>query len=227
MSSSGRREHRDPGARNEIGGAGLGGRAPLHRGDEVAHRPRLVRHLAGHQRALGRVDDGLQDVVPPLGPDHRAVGILLVLGDRAGGVADRDPDRLRSALGHHDQPTPASLSASACATISGSVSCASPSVKTHQHAVGRVGRGAEQLRALREHGAQIGAALAREVGIERVEVHPDGAAVHGERREDVALPGEGDEAEPVALEILDQTPRLSDRRAAAGWARRPPPASSG
>ncbi len=60
------------------------------------------------------------------------------------------------------------------------------------------------------HAREIRAAFAREVRVERVEVQADGAAIHRERRQDVAPPGERDEAKPVALQILDQPPRLPD-----------------
>ena len=97
----------------------------------------------------------------------------------------------------------------------------------HQHPIGRIGRGAEQLGALGENRRETGSPLAGEIGIERVEIHPDGAAIHRERREDVAPSGEGDQPEPVAFEILDQAARLAGGALQAGWAPRPRPASSG
>ncbi len=97
----------------------------------------------------------------------------------------------------------------------------------HQHPVGRVGGGAEQAGPLGQHRAQAGAALAREIGIQRVEVHPDRTTIHRERRQDIAPPGKGDESEPVALQILNQPARFAVRPAAAGSAPRPPPASIG
>ena len=62
---------------------------------------------------------------------------------------------------------------------------------------------------LRKHRAEVGAAAAGEIRVEGIQVHPDRAAIHRQRRQDVALPREGDEPEPVTIEILDEPARLA------------------
>ena len=116
----------------------------------------------------------------------------------------------RRPLGHHDQVDARRLQRLGLAHDVGQRVVGLAVGEDHEHPVGRVGGGAEELAALGEHAREIRAAFAREVRIERVEVQADGAAVHGERRQDVAPPGERDEAEPVALQVLDQAPRLAD-----------------
>ena len=192
-----------------------------------AHRAGLVRQLARHDRPFRRLRRRAQDVVPPLGP-HRLpsasalYSIRLPSESRIGMRCGAAPPSATST-----RRTPRVRSASACGHDVGERVVRLAVGEHHEHAVGAVAAGREQLRALLEHGARLLAALAGEVGIEPVQVHAHRAAVHGERRQDVAPPGERDEAEPVALEILDQAPASRDGALRAGWARRPPPASSG
>ncbi len=81
-----------------------------------------------------------------------------------------------------------------------------PIGKQNQDPVGCIGSGTEQAGSLCQHRAQRCAALARQIRIQRVEVHPDRPTIYGERRQDIAAAGKGDEPEPVALQILNQAP---------------------
>jgi hypothetical protein len=80
-----------------------------------------------------------------------------------------------------------------------------------KHAVGCVGGSTEQVGALRQYCPEAGTTLTGEIRVQRVEVHPDRATIHGERREDVAPAGKCDKTEPVSLEVLNQAPCLASR----------------
>ena len=50
----------------------------------------------------------------------------------------------------------------------------------HQHAIGRVGGGPEELGTLGKNRREVGSPFTGEIGVQGIEVHPYGAAIHGE-----------------------------------------------
>ena len=80
-----------------------------------------------------------------------------------------------------------------------------------QHAIGDFGTGMQQVDALLQRGGQRRPPFRGNIRIERVEIQHQGRAVDRQRRQDVARSGKCRETEPVAVEILNETPRLAQR----------------
>ena len=172
-------------------------------------RHRLVGQFRRDDRTLGRLGDGAQRVVAPAGTDHFAVLVQLVLQERPVLVANGNPHRLGATLGHEDQ----------CDALAGQCPCGHQRIvervvdftvrEDHQYPVGAIASRCQQLGPLLQDRTQVRPTFGSDIGIEGIEVHLHRAAIHGERRQDVALAGEGDEAEPVARKVLDQAPGLA------------------
>ncbi len=80
-----------------------------------------------------------------------------------------------------------------------------------EDAVGERRAGLHQLPALLQHRGQRRPALRGHVGVDGIEVQLQRGGVHRQRRQDVALPRECDQAEAVPLEVLHETARLAQR----------------
>ena len=148
-------QQRDPGAGPAALGAALGGGRALIGRDEIADGARLVRQLGCHNRALGRVGDGAEHVVAPARPDRIAREVLLPCDERAEIVPHGNPGRLAATLGDENQTNaepgdaPGFLQRPAQRIVRFAIG------EHHQHAVGDLGAGPEQIDPLGERRREV------------------------------------------------------------------------
>ena len=203
----------NPRARPPPLGAALRRGGAFVRRHEIAHRAGLIGQLGGDDRALRGVGDRAEHVVAPARLDRIPRLILLPHHQLPAIVADRNPDRLAATLGHKNQmdaearQPPRFLDRPLQRVVRFTVG------EHDQDAIGDFRAGVQQVDPLLQRRYQRRPALRRDVRIERVEIQRQRRAIHRQRGEDVARPGERGEAEPVAVEILHETARFPQRPA--------------
>src|SRR5688572_5224741 len=207
-----RGEQRNPAARNQIAGARLAARAPLERGEQLTNGAGLIGHVGVDDGSVAGLRDLLERGIVALRLDDPAGLIQLVLDERTGRVPNGDPNGIGAAFRGDHQPD--ALFAELARRRDGLLQLFARVLaigEQDEDPVTNLAGSEQQLGALREHGREAGPALAREVRVEPVEVKLDRAAIHRERREDVAPAREGDEPNAITLAVLHEPPRLADR----------------
>ncbi len=182
-------------------------------GHQVAHRSCLIGELGGDERPLSGVRHRPQDVVTPSRPDDPAVLVFLVAQQATPVVPQGDLGRRPAALGDKDEANPGGVEFLGLLDNRGQRVVRLAVGEHDECAVGEIRARPQQLGSLAQGWGERGAPLRRDVGVERVEVEGERGPVTREWRQDVARPGERDQADPVAVQILHQAPRLAQRPA--------------